>query len=138
MKNKILDKLNELEKQIQNFDFSPKAIKTSEWEGADVIISNQMCDTTRQWLEEQPAVISLQETEPRRRAVITEYAKELSWLFCELKEIFSERIDHISKYDFYGLLAQAAIDCLEKTDGKKDIKTLLLTVLEESKGYLEK
>lgn len=138
MKNKIQVDLNNLEQQILTQDISKEARATEEWGGADVIIKGQLDENIIKWLGDQPLVISSQNTEPRRRAVITEYCKELSWLFQQLKQIFSGRVDHVSKYDFYGLLAQSAIDFLEANKESKDVKSFLLTVLNTAKGFLEK
>ena len=66
-----------------------------------------------------------------------DYARELSWLFYQLKSIFSERIDYLSKYDFYGMLAQSAIDQITKGDKPQDDKALLLAVLNKAKGFCE-
>ena len=91
--------------------------------------------STEKWLSEQPYVISFQKTKPSRRAVITKYSKELSWLFYQLKDLFSGKIDYISKYDFYGSLAQSAIDYLSTNEDPQDAKGLLIEVLNTAKGY---
>ncbi len=64
------------------------------------------------------------------------WSKELSWLFYQLKNLFSEKIDYVSKYDFYGLLGQSAIDYLTNNEELQDAKGLLLTVLNTAKGFL--
>jgi len=138
MEHNIWTELERVEERLQTEDISKKASTTREWRGADVIISKGLDNNFQKWLKDQSLVISPQDTEPRRRAVITEYSKELSWLFYKLREIFSDRIDHTSKYDFYGSLAQSAIDYLEKNRESKDVRALLLTVLSTSKRFLEK
>ena len=138
MEHNIWTELERVEQRLQTEDISRKASTTKEWRGADVIISKGLDNNYQKWLEDQPFVVSSQNTEPRRRAVVTEYSKELSWLFYQLKQIFSDRIDYISKYDFYGSLAQSAIDYLGKNKETRDVKALLLTVLSTSKGFLEK
>ena len=138
MEHNIWTELERAEQRLQTEDISKEASVTREWRGADVIITKGLENNFKKWLEDQPFVISSQNTEPRRRAVVTEYSKELSWLFYQLKHIFSIRIDYTSKYDFYGSLAQSAIDYLEKNKESKDVKALLLTVLSTSKGFLEK
>jgi hypothetical protein len=135
MENNLLNKLEELSTRIQTEDIAKEASAIKEWGGADVIISNQLDKNTERWLGDQPLIISFQTREPRRRVVITEYSKELSWLFYELKQIFTEKIDYILKYDFYGSLAQSALDYLEKNKDSKDLKTFLLTVLNSSKEF---
>ena len=138
MEHNIWTELERAEQRLQTEDISKEASVTREWRGADVIITKGLDNNFKKWLEDQPLVIRSQKAEPRRRAVITEYSKELSRLFYQLKHIFSNRVDYKSKYDFYGSLAQSAIDYLEKNKDSKDVRTLLLTVLSTSKGFLEK
>ena len=137
MKNKIISELEKLEKQIKNDNLPKGATATEEWGGADVIIKEQRDESINEWLRDQPLVLSPQKTEPRRRAVITEHSRELSWLFIQLRDIFDGQIDYISKYDFYGSLAQSAIDYLEKNNDTRDLKVLLLTVLQAAKVFLK-
>lgn len=137
MKSDILTKIEDLEHRIENTDISMEARSVKEWGGADVIIKGKLDADTDKWLGDQPDVISFQSTEPRRRAIITEYSKELSWLFFQLKDLFSEKIDYISKYDFYGLLAQSAIDYLNDNEENQDSEGLLIAVLNTAKGFCE-
>jgi len=137
MEHNVWTELERIEERLQIEDISKRASTTKEWRGADVIISQRLDNNFRKWLQDLPLVLSSQDTEPRRRAVITEYSKELSWLFYKLRDIFSDRIDYVSKYDFYGSLAQSAIDYLGKNKESRDVKVLLLTVLSTSKRFLE-
>lgn len=137
MNDNLLVKIDDLKHHIESVDISMEAKTTEEWGGADVIIKSILDESIKEWLGEQPIVISFQSTEPRRRAVITKYSKELSWLFYELRNLFSEKIDYISKYDFYGLLAQTAIDYLENNEEAQDAKGLLLEVLNAAKGFCD-
>jgi hypothetical protein len=137
VESKILSELKKLEQQILSEDISQIARSTREWGGADVVIASSMTEGIRQWVDDQPLVISLQKTASRRRAVVTQYSKELSWLFERLKHIFSEKIDYVSKYDFYGLLAQSAIDYMENNEDNQNVKGLLMHVLNTAKGWLE-
>jgi len=136
MSNNINRKLNGLENQIQNDDILTIAKDVDNWGGADVIIDKEMTDELKEWVGNQPFVISLQKSEPRRRAVITKHAKELSWLFYELKEIFSERIDFSSKYDFYGFLDQSGIDYISEKQPDQNLHDLLLAVLATAKTFV--
>lgn len=137
MKRDLLTQIEELKRRIETTDISMEARDVKEWGGADVIIKRILDADTEKWLGDQLLVISFQSGEPIRRAVITKYSKELSWLFYQLKNLFSERIDYVSKYDFYGLLAQSAIDYLTNNEETQDAKGLLLTVLNTSKGFCE-
>ena len=88
------------------------------------------------WLGNQPLVICFQTSAPMRRLVVTQHAVELSWLFIQLRELYRDRIDYISKYDFYGELAQKAIDIVKETDDKCSNRELLFEVLRTSKIYI--
>ena len=135
MKRDLLTQIEELKQTIETTDISMEAKAVEEWGGADVIIKSRLDADIEEWLGAQPLVIGFQSTEPERRAVITKYSKELSWLFYELRNIFSEKLDYVTKYDFYSLLAQSAIDYLAKHEETQDAKGLLLTVLNTSKGF---
>ena len=135
MNHELMAQIEALKRRIEITDFSLEVEDVKEWGGEDVIIKSYLDKDTEKWLEGQPLVISFQSTEPRRKAVITKYSKELSWLFYQLRDLFSEKIDNISKYDFYGLLAQSAIDYLVNNEETQDAKGLLLTVLNTSKGF---
>ena len=135
MKRDLLRQIEDLQMRIENTDISVEAKAVEEWGGADVIIQQTLDADIEKWLGDQPAVIALQSTEPRRRAVITENSRELSWLFYELSDVFSEEIDYTSKYDFYGLLAQSAIDYLADYEYVQDPRDLLLAVLNASRGF---
>lgn len=137
MEINIQRELDKLERQIYGENISQKAVTTREWGGADVIICTELDEQLKKWVEESRFVIGFQNIEPRRRVIITKYSKELSWLFNQLKCIFSEKIDYISKYDFYGLLAQSAINYLKDNKEKEDIKALLLVVLNTAKGLIQ-
>lgn len=129
MANNIPGKLKELTLQIENSEIPIDAKIVENWGGADVIICSKLDDKGEKWLADQPFVISSQSIEPKRRVVITKYSKELSWLFYQLKDIFHGTIDHISKYDFYGSLAQTAITFINNTRDINDANELLRAVL---------
>jgi hypothetical protein len=137
MRQEIPKELDELQQKIESGDFVREARSVKQWGGADVIINRRLTDQIKKWQGDQPLVISFQETEPRRRAVITEYSKELSWLFYELKAIFAGEIDHVSKYDFYGLLAQSALDYLDAHKENVNCGQLLTAVLDMAKSFCE-
>ena len=136
MNHELIDKLDSLEQKIESGGIEKETSSAKEWGGADVVIRKRLNDSVKEWLGDQSTVISLQETEPRRRAVITEFSKELSWLFYQLRDIFAEEIDYISKYDFYGMLAQASIDYLEKNRENPKCNQLLYSVLDKAKSFL--
>lgn len=106
------------------------------WAGADVVINKSMTKNLKKWVDEQPLVISLQDSFPERRVVITKHALELSWLFIQLKRLYRLRIDYISKYDFYGELAEKAIEIINETNDECSYQELLYEVLRVSKIYI--
>jgi hypothetical protein len=135
MNQELIEKLDSLERKIESGNIVREASSIMEWAGANVIISSQLNDSIKEWFGDQLMVISLQKTEPRRRAVITEFSKELSWLFYQLKDIFAEEIDNMSKHDFYGMLAQVSIDYLEKNQENPKCDQLLYSVLDKARSF---
>lgn len=136
MNIEIIDKLNKLEKKILSKDLISLTEKTEEWGGADVIIAGKTRKKDLKWLGNENIVISLQESIPKKRLVVTKYAKELSWLFFQLRDIFYENIDFISKHDFYGSLAQSAIDYININKRNLKANELLLWVLNTSRNFV--
>ena len=146
----LIDELNQLREKIINEDIKEIAMADEEiqyhvenaqrwghyWGGADVLINTRLLKKHKEWLGNQPLVLSFQPTSPMRRVVITKYAVELTWLFIQLRELYYERIDSVSKYDFYGELAQKAIDVVNETDNKCSVEELLFEVLRTSKIYI--
>ena len=137
MNEDINRKIDLLKKRIDSGSFLKGPKLRTEWGGADVIIRNQLNEKIRKWLGSQNIVLGFQKNEPRRRAVITEFSKELSWTFGQLRDIFGENINYISKYDFYGSLAQVAIDYLEDSGEDAECKQLLYVVLDDAKSFNE-
>jgi len=135
MDDKILNEVRNLESIIVNKSYSQSLKNIKDFGGADVIICNQFTKELEKWVDSQPTVISIQTTIPRRRVVVTEFSKELSWLFYELKKIFSSRIDYISKYEFYGSLADSAISYISKNADNQIVDDLLLTVTNKAKEF---
>jgi len=148
--DELIRRLNELREVIVNDDILKIATEDEEiqdllyeykkgksiWGGADVIISEKTSKELNNWLGNQPLVVSFQTSAPTRKLVVTQHAVELSWLFIQLRELYRDRIDYISKYDFYGELAQKAIDIVKETDDKCSNRELLFEVLRTSKIYI--
>ena len=61
--------------------------------------------------------------------VNSDHAYELSALVFALKDIFSAKIDYLSKYEFYGRLGRAAKTYLQNNP---DTELILLAVLDEA------
>jgi len=106
--------------ELQDFLESEASIPRNkgEWGGAEVIITSN----------------------PERRGytgdtiVLTEYARELTWLFYQLKEIFNSAklIDHCSKFEFYGRLGRVANQKLEETNKTISLHGLCKAVFYEA------
>lgn len=133
---RIFNALDHLDARIATEDITAIAAGTRPWGGADVIIARRMTRNLKEWLGDADFVISFQESVPIRRLVITEHYRELSWLFEQMRAIYSGRIDYLSKYDFYGLLAQAASDYLKSQNDLCDLRQMLLAVSKASRTYL--
>lgn len=127
--------LDEIQAKIESGGYVSEAASATGWRGADVMIAEEMTDEIRDWVGDQPLVIDLQVLPAMRRAVITEYALELSWLFQELGAVFYDELDYISKYDFFGGLAVRALNCIQEDDGEPDCEKLLLTALGWSRNF---
>ena len=137
MNENINREIDLLKERIDSGSFLNGPKLKYEWGGADVVIRSKLNENERKWLGRQNIVLSFQKNEPRHRAVITEFSKELSWTFIQLRNIFRANINYISKYDFYGSLAQAAIDYIEDSREHTDCKQLLYVVLNAARNFNE-
>jgi len=138
MDKRILRRLDLLERQIDLEDYVTRARSAREFCGADVVICRRPSEAINSWIGNQPLVIGFQSTEPRRRLVVTEYSRELSHLFCNLRDIFTDRLDYVTKYDFFGTLAQAALDYLSANQGNVKCELLLKAVIGGARSYLDR
>jgi len=135
MNQELVEKLDYLERKIWSGNIVREANSIMDWAGSNVIISSQLNDSIKEWFGDQFSVITLEKNEPRRRAVITEFSKELSWLFYQLKDIFAGELNYISKPVFYGMLAQTSIDYLEKNQEDVKCDQLLFSVLDKARSF---
>ncbi|HQK54438.1 MAG TPA: hypothetical protein PLA73_09410 [Sedimentibacter sp.] len=129
-----------LMKKIENLQVKVLAnnFKVSEnvhlWGGADVVITDAMTKDLELWQGNPPIVIGAGKVEfARRQVVCTKLARELSYIFYELKDIFQEDIDYNNKYEFYGRLASAA----RMADINQDEKNVLIETINEAKRIAE-
>jgi len=76
--------------RIESGRFHDFCSDSDGWGGADVIITDRHIQNTSDTV------------------VMTQHYQALSWLFCELRNCFSSLLDWNNKYEFYGLLADAA------------------------------
>lgn len=114
MHGKEIEKLREMIKN-QNIDILSQ--NTPMFEGADIIITEK---------PDCSPICGLSVY----TVVFTPFAKQLSWLIFQLKEIFSNEINYMNKYYFYPALAQSAKDYID--NGKNDCQGLLFAVLDRS------
>ena len=124
-----LDKINVLRNQITSSNYKQKVNPNEMWGGADVLIRKEMNAELSQWQDNENIVISFQNFTPHRQVVVTEYAAELTWLFYQLGQIFSDQIDFSSKYDFYGFLAYSSRKYIQQNSSNGSCEQLLLSVL---------
>lgn len=106
------------------------------WQDADVIVCRRLDNNVQAWLDEQTSLGGFQKVEPRRRAVVTNYAQEVSWLFMQIKDIFDHEVDHISEYDLFGFLADAVSAHLDAHQNNVELKQLLDSAVEKAKSFL--
>ena len=107
--------------------------------GADVIVTNVVQPYQRDFIADQPIVLSADGQSgfvPRRRLVVTRHAAELSLLFHEFADRFFREIYETDKYAFFGTLAQAAIDYVDSYGDPDAAQDLLLHVFEAGSHYV--
>lgn len=96
-----------------------------EWGGADVVITSQQPQNQGGGFYLEP------------RYVVTHSAKQLSWLFVQLRDVFSDLYDSASKIEFFGRLANAALRYQNKCEGNEKQYDLLVAVLNEAYFILD-
>ena len=74
---------------------------------------------------------------PEPRTVVTQFSREVSWLFERLRDAFSVLLDGDSKIEFYGRLANAARNYQQEVNGGENAKDILRAVLYEAVLMLE-
>ena len=72
------------------------------------------------------------------RVVVTPHSRHLSWLFYELRDAFYDQdlLDHMTKIEFFGRLANAALRC-QAHCGDEQTRDELLAVLHEAFAMLD-
>ncbi len=96
-----------------------------QWGGADVVITSH------------PPQVQGGSFYPEPRYVVTPSAKQLSWLFVQLKDIFSDLYDSASRIEFFGRLANAALRYQNYCNGNEKQYALLVAVLNEAYAMLD-
>lgn len=96
-----------------------------EWRGANVVITSRQVNRASSSFYSEP------------RYVVTDDAKELSWLFSELQDIFAQLYDNESKLEFFGRLANTALRYQSISKNDENQRDLLLAVLHEAFAILD-
>ncbi len=116
-------RLNELAHQLARAS-TPEA--PDEWGGADVVICAK-----RPKKQTEPGFF------PEPRTVVTPHSRYLTWLFYQLRDAFHDILDQMTKIEFYGRLANAALRYQSRCGGAEVRKELLLAVLHEAFAMLD-
>lgn len=100
--------LDRLQMAISEREFEDQEI--GSWQEYDVAIADTDDDEELSHWRRLPSESEqeFRRVEPHRRVVITRFAKELSWLFQELKKIHPSEIERHTNHDFYAELADEA------------------------------
>ena len=133
MNFETLQKLDKLQTEIEQRAYERQKPKSDEWEHCDVLVRGKANERTRHWGHVPPQSLDYHISEPRRRVVITRYARELIWLFEQLKAIHPGDIERISDHDFYGLLADEANLYLEQHKQSATASRLLEAMINKVK-----
>jgi gamma-glutamylcyclotransferase (GGCT)/AIG2-like uncharacterized protein YtfP len=121
---RLLDKLLV---KIENENFNNIIKGAKEWGGAGVIITHEDDNDKKKWRDNNPT----------HTLVKTEFSIELSWLFKELQKIFSERIDSMTKYGFFRLLATTAISYCSNNQKNINRNSMLSSIIEVAREMLD-
>ncbi len=96
-----------------------------EWEGANIVITSRQVNRASNSFYSQ------------LRHVVTADAKELSWLFYQLQDIFAQLYDSASKLEFFGRLANTALRYQRMSKDDENQRDLLFAVLHEAFAMLD-
>ena len=105
--------LNALEEAIENCDYQPHG---KIFAGANLIISNN------------PA----RNRHDHDEFVFTPYAEELSWVVFELKRLFADEIDYLTKLGFYPALGRAANRAIRSGS---ELPVIQKAIVDEAKDF---
>jgi len=96
-----------------------------EWGGANVVITSRQVNRASSSFYSQ------------LRHIVTADAKELSWLFYQLQDIFAQLYDSASKLEFFGRLANTALRYQRMSKDDENQRDLLFAVLHEAFAMLD-
>jgi hypothetical protein len=106
--------------------------KAKNWEGASVVIRRRMPKRKHDASTLIPALVGGGST--GYKYVITPHAAQLSWLFADLWQVFRQHpaIDGMTKFEFFGRLANASLHCQRRANGNESARDLLGAVIHEA------
>jgi hypothetical protein len=96
-----------------------------EWGGANVVITSRQVNRASSSFYSQ------------LRQIVSADAKELSWLFCQLQDIFLGLYASTSELEFFGRLANTALRYQSISKGDENQRNLLFAVLHEAFTILD-
>jgi len=118
--NELKVKLTRLRDQVLSGEYGIAL----DWGGADVVIGPSS--------RPMPADEGFY---PDAQYVATKHHRELSWLFEQLRDLFTPYVDFMNKYEFYGRLADSANRFITKS-GDDEQTEVLRAVLHEADSML--
>ncbi len=124
MASNFLEKREALNHLFQRLLLTPVPTD-KEWGGANVVITSRQVN--------KASISSYSEL----RQVVTADAKELSWLFCQLQDIFLGLYDSTSELEFFGRLANTALRYQSISKDDENQRDLLFAVLHEAFTILD-
>lgn len=106
-----------------------KNVDVELFAGADIIVSNSLTPEINRWLDGKELTEASSPNATGKSVVITKHARELSWLIYELKKLYSDEIDYLNKYEFYGNIARIANEYL-MNNCDNEVESLLMYIVE--------
>jgi hypothetical protein len=110
-----IEKVSKLSDEVSTGKIDIENIKIDnemkEWRGADVIITSNYSE----------------EISSKYIVVRTVNAKQVTWLMIQLRELCTNYINYLNKYEFYGTIAENAIAFIEK-HGDKDSNSKVMII----------
>ncbi|WP_409199830.1 hypothetical protein [Methanobrevibacter sp. DSM 116169] len=129
MPSSISIELEKLKTEIKKENISEIASKTNNWNDFGIIITSPTDSRLKDILKKIGQIaVTFQNHDWHQTLIITEYAKELSWVFNKIKDIFIKS-DFIVKNEFFKKIAQATN---KKAVGYEE---LLLNIIKSAGEY---
>lgn len=108
-----IQKLNALEEAIEKTKFQPDG---KNFAGANLIVSNN----------------PVRKRYDHDEFVLTPHAEEVSWVIFELKTVFADEIDYLTKLGFYPALGRAANRAIQ---AGSELPAIQKAIVDEAKDF---